>query len=61
MNVLDTIKNLRDELNQHNYSYYVLDKPFVQFLKSAIESIYGFLSRCNISVQYKIGIRTNKK
>ncbi|WP_264549540.1 NAD-dependent DNA ligase LigA [Flavobacterium sp. N2820] len=29
MNVLDTIKNLRDELNQHNYSYYVLDKPTI--------------------------------
>ena len=29
MNVLDTIKNLRDELNQHNYNYYVLDKPTI--------------------------------
>ncbi|WP_026726600.1 NAD-dependent DNA ligase LigA [Flavobacterium sasangense] len=29
MNVLDTIKNLRDELNQHNYNYYVLDKPII--------------------------------
>lgn len=29
MNVLDIIKNLRDELNQHNYSYYVLDKPTI--------------------------------
>lgn len=29
MNVLDTIKNLRDELNKHNYNYYVLDKPTI--------------------------------
>jgi len=29
MNVLDTIKNLRDELNQHNYNYYVLDNPTI--------------------------------
>jgi DNA ligase (NAD+) len=29
MNVFDTIKNLRDELNQHNYNYYVLDNPSI--------------------------------
>ncbi|WP_374402143.1 NAD-dependent DNA ligase LigA [Flavobacterium sp.] len=29
MSVLDTIKNLRDELNLHNYNYYVLDKPTI--------------------------------
>ncbi len=29
MSVLDTIKNLRDELNQHNYNYYVMDKPTI--------------------------------
>ncbi len=29
MDVLDTIKNLRDELNQHNYNYYVLDNPTI--------------------------------
>ena len=29
MSFLDTIKNLRDELNQHNYNYYVLDKPTI--------------------------------
>jgi len=29
MSFLDTIKNLRDELNQHNYNYYVLDKPII--------------------------------
>jgi len=29
MSVLDTIKNLRDELNQHNYNYYVLDNPTI--------------------------------
>ncbi|MQP23694.1 NAD-dependent DNA ligase LigA [Flavobacterium sp. LMO8] len=29
MSVLDTINNLRDELNQHNYNYYVLDKPTI--------------------------------
>lgn len=29
MSVLDTIKNLRAELNQHNYNYYVLDKPTI--------------------------------
>jgi len=29
MSVLDTIKNLRNELNQHNYNYYVLDKPII--------------------------------
>lgn len=29
MSVLDTIKDLRDELNQHNYNYYVLDKPTI--------------------------------
>ena len=29
MNVLEIIKNLREELNQHNYNYYVLDKPAI--------------------------------
>src|SRR5574343_417000 len=29
MSVLDTIKSLRAELNQHNYNYYVLDKPTI--------------------------------
>ncbi len=29
MNVLDTIKKLREALNQHNYNYYVLDKPTI--------------------------------
>jgi DNA ligase (NAD+) len=29
MNVLEIIKNLRGELNQHNYNYYVLDKPTI--------------------------------
>lgn len=29
MSVLETIKNLRDELNQHNYNYYVLDNPTI--------------------------------
>ena len=29
MNFLDTIKNLREALNQHNYNYYVLDNPTI--------------------------------
>ena len=29
MSVLETIKNLRDELNQHNHNYYVLDNPTI--------------------------------
>lgn len=29
MNVLDNVKSLRDELNQHNYNYYVLDSPTI--------------------------------
>lgn len=29
MSVLETITNLRAELNQHNYNYYVLDKPTI--------------------------------
>ncbi|MCL9770120.1 NAD-dependent DNA ligase LigA [Flavobacterium sp. HXWNR69] len=29
MSVLDTIKSLREELNQHNYNYYVLDNPTI--------------------------------
>ena len=29
MSVLETIKILRDELNQHNYNYYVLDNPTI--------------------------------
>lgn len=29
MSVLETIKNLRDELNQNNYNYYVLDNPTI--------------------------------
>ncbi|MFD2909360.1 NAD-dependent DNA ligase LigA [Flavobacterium ardleyense] len=29
MNVLEPIKSLRDELNQHNYNYYVLDNPTI--------------------------------
>ena len=29
MTVIETIKSLRDELNQHNYNYYVLDTPTI--------------------------------
>jgi DNA ligase (NAD+) len=29
MSVLETITNLRTELNQHNYNYYVLDQPTI--------------------------------
>lgn len=29
MSILDTIKSLREELNQHNYNYYVLDKSTI--------------------------------
>lgn len=29
MSVLETINNLRTELNQHNYNYYVLDQPTI--------------------------------
>ncbi len=29
MNLLETIKALREELNQHNYNYYVLDNPTI--------------------------------
>ncbi|MEY2739535.1 MAG: NAD-dependent ligase LigA [Bacteroidota bacterium] len=29
MSVLETISNLRTELNQHNYNYYVLDQPTI--------------------------------
>ncbi|WP_313808277.1 NAD-dependent DNA ligase LigA [Flavobacterium sp.] len=29
MDVLQQLKNLRDELNQHNYNYYVLDNPTI--------------------------------
>ncbi|VXC22203.1 DNA ligase [Flavobacterium sp. 9AF] len=29
MNVLETLQALREELNQHNYNYYVLDKPTI--------------------------------
>lgn len=29
MNVLETITTLREELNQHNYNYYVLDNPTI--------------------------------
>lgn len=29
MSVLETIKALREELNQHNYNYYVLDNPTI--------------------------------
>lgn len=29
MNILEIIKNLREALNQHNYNYYVLDKPTI--------------------------------
>ena len=29
MTVIETIKSLRDELNQHNYNYYVLDAPTI--------------------------------
>jgi DNA ligase (NAD+) len=29
MNVLETIKKLREALNQHNYNYYVLDNPTI--------------------------------
>lgn len=29
MNVLETLTKLREELNQHNYNYYVLDNPTI--------------------------------
>ena len=29
MDILQTIQALREELNQHNYNYYVLDTPTV--------------------------------
>ena len=29
MDALQTIQNLREELNQHNYNYYVLDNPTI--------------------------------
>ena len=29
MDIQNTIQNLREELNQHNYNYYVLDKPSI--------------------------------
>ena len=29
MNSIETIQSLREELNQHNYNYYVLDKPTI--------------------------------
>ena len=31
MNVLETIKALREELNQHNYNYYVLDNTITDY------------------------------
>ena len=33
MDVKQTINNLREELNQHNYNYYVLDKPTISDLE----------------------------
>ena len=33
MDVQQTINNLREELNQHNYNYYVLDKPTISDLE----------------------------
>jgi DNA ligase (NAD+) len=32
MDVQNTIQKLRNELNQHNYDYYVLDTPLYQIL-----------------------------
>ena len=29
MDIQNTIQKLREELNQHNYNYYVLDKPAI--------------------------------
>ena len=29
MDILQTIQALREELNQHNYNYYVLDTPTI--------------------------------
>jgi DNA ligase (NAD+) len=29
MDIQNTIQKLREELNQHNYNYYVLDKPTI--------------------------------
>ena len=29
MDIQNTIQTLREELNQHNYNYYVLDKPII--------------------------------
>jgi DNA ligase (NAD+) len=31
MDVQNTIQKLRDELNQHNYDYYVLDTYYIGF------------------------------
>lgn len=29
MDIQNTIQNLREELNQHNHNYYVLDQPTI--------------------------------
>ena len=33
MDIQNTILQLREELNQHNYNYYVLDKPTISDLE----------------------------
>ena len=33
MDIQNTIQNLREELNQHNYNYYVLDQPMISDLE----------------------------
>ena len=47
MDIQNTIQKLRVELNQHNYNYYVLDKP--------INSDYDVISiHCDDSVDLKM-------
>ena len=48
MDILQTIQNLRDELNIHNHNYYVLDKPSI----SDLELI--FLIWISLEIQAKI-------
>jgi len=43
MDILKTIQALREELNQHNHNYYVLDNPTISDFEFEIPASYLFL------------------
>ena len=69
MDIQNTIQNLREELNQHNHNYYVLDQPTIsdyEFIRRVDQNIERFAKGdsliCMVDVrqwQTANGVRTD--